>query len=73
MTPEPASTPQRGYRAYLLRLWEVDNDGRPVWRASLQDPRTGERLGFAGLAQLNEFLQPVTDDDIRTQTDVGQL
>jgi len=68
MTPEPAATQRPGYRAYLLRLWEVETD-EPVWRASLQDSHTGERLGFAGLEQLNEFLQKLTDDGNRTQKD----
>jgi hypothetical protein len=36
------------YRAYLLRLWQAKgDDGRPVWRAALEDARTGERHGFA--------------------------
>jgi len=37
------------YRAYLLRLWQVDDGTRATWRASLQDVRSGQRLGFAGL------------------------
>lgn len=44
------------YLSYLLRLWRVDEDGRQVWRASLEDPRTGERRGFTSLGQLMEFL-----------------
>jgi len=73
MTPEPAATLRRGYGAYLLRLWEVDTDGEPVWRFSLHDPRTGERLGFAGLAQLNEFLHQLTDVRHLTQPDPDQI
>lgn len=45
------------YRAYLLRLWLVDDNGQPVWRAALEDPRSGERLGFADAGQLVAFLQ----------------
>ena len=50
------------YLAYLLRLWRVndaeqrgekDDDG---WRASLQDPHTGQRVGFAGLQELSVYL-----------------
>jgi hypothetical protein len=46
------------YRAYLLRLWRVNSEAarRTEWRASLEDPRTGERLGFANLEQLFAFL-----------------
>lgn len=45
------------YRAYLLRLWQTTSNAQPVWRASLEDPHTGERLGFATLAQLVAFLE----------------
>jgi hypothetical protein len=36
---------QRTYRAYLLRLWRESK--HDPWRATLEDPHTGERLGFA--------------------------
>ena len=53
-----AMTEQRRYRAYLLRVWQAnDADGRPVWRAALEDARTGERRGFADLARLCAFLE----------------
>jgi hypothetical protein len=49
------------YRAYLLRLWQADGeDGRPVWRAALEDARGGERHGFADLAHLYAFLEALT-------------
>lgn len=44
-------TPPR-YRSYLLTVWEERNVDRslPVaWRFSLEDARTGQRRGFAGL------------------------
>jgi hypothetical protein len=54
-------TEPRRYRAYLLRLWRTeDEDARPVWRASLEDARTGERRGFADLARLCAFLEAQT-------------
>jgi hypothetical protein len=51
-------TRRPGHVAYLLRLWRAD-DGRqePIWRASLQDVRTGERRGFAGLAEAVRYLE----------------
>lgn len=54
--------PGPGYVAYLLRLWRVP-DGR--WRASLDDPRTGERLVFGSLMHLRQHLDRLTavDDD----------
>ncbi len=59
------TTQQPDYYAYLLRLWRVDQVNNlsdlPVdtslWRASLQDPHTGERVGFASLEDLFGFLQ----------------
>jgi hypothetical protein len=48
------------YLAYMLRLWQVDRQGRPEWRASLESPHTAERLGFADVAQLLAFLQEKT-------------
>jgi hypothetical protein len=48
---------QRGHLAYLLRLWRVDNGAEAIWRASLQDVRTGERRGFAGLDEAFAYLR----------------
>jgi hypothetical protein len=54
-------TEPRRYCAYLLRLWQAESDdGRPVWRAALEDARTGERHGFADLARLCAFLEEQT-------------
>ena len=55
-------TQERGsdYLSYLLRLWRTSTDGQGVWRASLTDPLTGERIGFADLEALFEFLRRQT-------------
>jgi hypothetical protein len=50
------------YRAYLLRLWEADGDEPPAWRASLEDPHTGQRTSFADLAQLFAYLEAQAQD-----------
>ena len=42
------------YHAYLLRFWR--DDELTAWRASLEDPHTGETLGFATMQRLYEFL-----------------
>jgi hypothetical protein len=54
---------QPEYLSYLLRLWRVSGQGesqsplpKATWRASLEDPHTGERQGFASLDALVEFL-----------------
>jgi len=51
---------QRRYRAYLLRLWWADHNGQDGWRASLEEPHTGTRHGFATLEQLLAFLNEQT-------------
>ena len=49
-------------RSYLLRLWPTGSAGQQVWRASLEQVQTGERLGFATLEQLFVFLMQQTED-----------
>jgi hypothetical protein len=44
------------YFSYLLRLWWVGEEGAG-WRASLHDPHTGERVGFASVEEMFDFLQ----------------
>jgi hypothetical protein len=44
------------YRAYLLRLWQASSNDHTVWRASLENPHTGERHAFATLDALFVFL-----------------
>jgi hypothetical protein len=51
------SKEQRRYISYLLRLWQIRSEGELVWRASLESPHTGERRGFASLADLFTFLE----------------
>ncbi|NPA93599.1 MAG: hypothetical protein GXO56_07970 [Chloroflexi bacterium] len=47
------------YYAYLLRLWR--DDACPTcWRASLEDPQTGKRVGFASLEKLLAYLRERT-------------
>ncbi|HDQ71391.1 MAG TPA: hypothetical protein ENN19_04760 [Chloroflexi bacterium] len=49
------------YLAYLLRLWQVDDRGEMIWRASVEMPGAGERRGFASLDDLFEFLAVQTE------------
>jgi hypothetical protein len=62
------------YLSYLLCLWRVSGagefegmGGNAVWRTSLQNTRTGERRGFAGLDELFDFLQEQTGDRLEEQ------
>jgi hypothetical protein len=44
------------YASYLLRLRKSDQDGRPVWRASLESTADGQRTDFASVEELVAFL-----------------
>jgi hypothetical protein len=45
------------YMAYLLRLWQVNTESEPVWRAWLENSQTGEQCGFATLEGLFDYLR----------------
>ncbi len=47
---------QKAYRSYLLRLWCDGREATACWQASLDDPHTGERIGFGSLEDLFAFL-----------------
>jgi len=48
------------YNSYLLRVWQTSSEGNVAWRASLESPHTGERIGFADLDKLFAFLRQQT-------------
>jgi hypothetical protein len=50
------------YKAFLLRIWQVENEGKLIWQASLEDPHTSERQGFPSLDALFEFLRGKTGE-----------
>ena len=55
------------YHAWLLRCWQ-EHVSAPAaepagWRFSLEDPHTGRRRGFAGLAALIAFLETALAGD----------
>ncbi len=52
---------QHRYFAYLLRMWQTNEGDASVWHASLENPHTGERLGFADLDRLCTFLKDQCD------------
>ena len=61
MTSNP---PHEKYRSYLLRLWCAETLDRG-WQASLEDPHTGKRIGFASLEQLFAFLMDQVEGDAK--------
>jgi hypothetical protein len=48
------------YFSYLLRLWCSNSETPFIWRASLENPMTGERHGFENLKNLFAFLEATT-------------
>jgi len=48
--------------AYLLRLWQVKSGEGTAWRASLESANGGERVGFASLGALFDFLRRRTEE-----------
>jgi hypothetical protein len=52
------------YLSYLLRLWRVSDEEGPVWRASLKSAHSGERLGFASLEELFDYLRAETGVEV---------
>ncbi|MBI5303427.1 MAG: hypothetical protein HY868_14940 [Chloroflexi bacterium] len=56
----------RTYRSFLLRLWAEGEP--PVWRFSLEDPHTGERIGMANLDALIAFLKEAMEQVNQNET-----
>ena len=46
-----------GYMSYLLRLWQAQENGAWIWRASLESSQSGQRWNFANLADCFAFLE----------------
>ena len=48
------------YQVYVLRLWQEPGDTREhsaMWRFVLEEPKTGQRRGFADFSALMDFLK----------------
>jgi hypothetical protein len=59
----------KNYHAYLLRCWQepgAQSDVTAMWRFSLENTRSGERRGFAGLAALVAYLEAALVDSADT-------
>jgi hypothetical protein len=53
----------------MLRLWQAGSRaGLPVWRASLENPHTGERLAFGDTETLFAFLADLTAGRVDEKT-----
>jgi hypothetical protein len=59
------------YRAYLLRVWVMDNDSCPEWRFSLTDSHGVERMQFKNFAGFISFLAATLAEDLTERTNRG--
>ena len=66
--PDTESKPEQR-RSFLLRLWCSNAQGASCWQASLEEPHTGERIGFADLEQLFMFLMEQVESNPRRDRD----
>ncbi|MGC9400250.1 MAG: hypothetical protein ACP5HM_14100 [Anaerolineae bacterium] len=63
------------YLAYLLRLWPVETEAGPVWRAVLEEPHSAESHIFVDLSALCRFLNDRTAAalDLPDQRDIRSV
>jgi hypothetical protein len=54
MTP---TNPSSSFRIYLLSVWQELDSGKGKLRFRLEDPHTGERLGFDRAEALVDHIQ----------------
>lgn len=65
MTTAATNDPNpKQYRSYLLRLWRTETLDA-CWRASLEDPRTSLRIGFATMEELFAYLMEQVERDAK--------
>ncbi len=59
---ERSHTKAKGsYRlSFLLRVWNTDELGGNNWQASLEDPKTGDRIGFTSIEELFAYILNLT-------------
>ncbi len=65
------SSEQPDYLSYLLRLWREDDEGKAVWRASVESSLSDERVGFAHPEELFEFLRRQTNEQEVENSSLG--
>lgn len=51
------TTKPNHYLSYLLRLWQIKEKGKLIWRASLESVHTNEKIGFPNLNRLLDYLK----------------
>lgn len=54
-------TEKATYRSFLLRLWQVEQNGDWIWRCSLEETGTNWHRKFVTLEALFGYLKAETD------------
>ena len=52
---------KHAYQSYLLRLWVVKEGEHSVWRASLEEVRSGNKKVFTTLEEMYQYLTLTVD------------
>ena len=63
------------YVAIMLRLWSLGEAETLLWRASLEDPHTGQVMAFSGFDEMVAYLRAHIEELSRTDhsaTDHGR-
>jgi hypothetical protein len=56
---DQAAVEEINYVSFVLRFWPVPGDGCVIWRASLENSQTGERVGFCNLEALFKYIEEI--------------
>ena len=76
--PEDNSDTFKDYHSFLLRLWLENNQLKqsgtikPVWRASLKNPQTGQSFAFSSVEELCTYLNKITEHTVRRRKTENQ-
>lgn len=48
---------QTEYYSFLLRVWQINQEGKAAWRATLEHIASGEKYVFYDIYELVSFIQ----------------
>jgi hypothetical protein len=64
----PPNSPDHSlrYQTFVLRVWQ-EAETASGWRCSLEDPHTGERIGFQNIDLMSAYLHDWTRIPVETK------
>lgn len=57
------------YHAFLVRLWQINQGGKLVWRVTIENPHTKEIIGFETAQDFTEYLDQLLGFEGREDND----